>query len=144
MRRITYQTLSGLMADNLKLMELLSNLDRAVMLRPNFSPDLRFFGSDLARAAFVKVLKSLTSAEQSSNAIHLESVLGELQGGSLERLSLLRLLARRLSGSLVPVGPAEGRWSDLFRSPRGAVQRWSLERLSLSSLTAIANRLARR
>ena len=125
MHRITYQTVSDLFREYRSLMHLGAHIDTVVAWRPGRMLDLRFSGTDDERKRYVRIVQRLLPATQERQPKTLYTILmSELPPMGLGRLLLLKRIAKKVAGVIIPVDRATAARS--LRTPRANLQRWAL------------------
>ena len=130
MKRVTYQTLIGLEREFRALIALLSHSDLPMQWRRNAPIELAGAAGSEQRRAVLTIATSLLPNRQRKNPRTLGDImLFSLPPDPIQRVLLLKNLARRLDGRIVPLGievhqpVASGRRVAFRRT----VQRWVLD-----------------
>lgn len=136
MATITFQTVSRLLGDHLRLLTLLSYLDAPVGWRTDHLIDLSFEGGRDWHRRYLTVVKSLSATDQERKPLFGDVLADVLPLDDFERICFLRQLAKRLAGKIGTPSDAV-RGSATFR-PRQVLQKWAIRRLDLDHLVGYA------
>jgi hypothetical protein len=144
MRRVTYQSVMGLLDAFRPLLKLLANIDRVMAWKPGATVDFAATGNRALQSRYIEVAKALLPNAQRKQRATLGLILCDhLVSEGMDRVVLLKLLARRLEGRLVPLDdPNVG--GGRLRRPRAAAQQWAMGHLGSEVLRLIADRQFKR
>jgi hypothetical protein len=140
MRKVTYQTVMRLFADNVELLAVLAHLSCRTVWGPTEMIDLSMTGGDSERSRYAAILKALLPAQQRNAQRTLAEILcSHIEVTGLDRLTCLRSVARRLNGRIMSMSEANKRRS----RPGGLrplVQQWALSKLGQEQVMRLGAR----
>jgi hypothetical protein len=140
MTEITYQTVMGLFGSYRSFLGLLSNLDRVMVWKPDAEVEFAVSRDPALQSRYLAVAKALMPARQREASATLGAILAEhAAADGLERVVLLKLLAKRFAGRLVPLS-ASSTAADAPQQPRAAAQQLAMEHLSIDRLMGVTDR----
>jgi len=140
MPAISCQTVKEVYDAYTPLLRLLVNVDRVVAWLAGADADLAVTGNAALQASYLAVAKALLPSVQRRSPTKLGDVLRRhAAGDGLDRIVLLKLLARRMDGRLVPLDRAEEN-SGWLRNPRARAKQWAVGHLGEDALLRLATR----
>lgn len=142
MKKITFQSVSNLMANFYPLLKLLTYVDCRMIWRPEVDLELPFAGGHEFQSNYLDILKRLLPKEQTSaQALFGEILCESINHTGIARMTFLHRLAKRMAGHIVPMRSVQ----KTARKRLGStVQRWVLSNVSHSTLMTMAGRQSKK